>query len=710
MSSKSKRIRLDQILIREGLITEEQIKEALTRQKAHGGKIGSQLLYHRYIDEQGLVKALAIQFGCQGVVLPDLVIPEVVLKMIPPKIVLARKVVPFDYIPDDNLLKVACEDPTDDDLRNELGFVARGKDIEMYVAAELAIDTVIARHYQGRDITLADRQLLQIPEDVTSMEEAVETEKAENEPAAQQPVVLICSDEQYAPPLMQSLLERDGYQVKHTDSADDAIEMIGKDAFHTVFIKDTVSGDYLDLIDRLRKNSPRTRVRYYESASNLLLDQGSLIEEGDLLVRNLELFTSLLALQRKIPINHSGNVGRYADLLCKQLGIPDKDRLVIVNAAYLHDLSKHYYSIEDSHDQQQVIKMTVRLLQSINYSPTVVGILRSMYKNLGGKFTKRLPIETLGGNILTIADLFCEAIPDSDHVSLDKFEVVKKKTRDLVGKLFLTEVVEAFITMVHKEILTEQSDEPPIQVMIYSDHPGAIYPVEQRIKSAGFRTISQSIESDFMELVRRSEPEMAIMLLHGDRNRIYAVIDQLTGSGMDLAKTPTFLLVQGTATHELTDLMDQGIEDILGLDVNLDLLITKMRKLQGMIQQRKTLSTQALRQSGASGQLTDMNLIDLLQALGPGQKTVRIDVKPADSEVNELVIYLNTGQITHAKCGELTGAKAVYEGLAIAEGFWQVTPLTPEQLPTPNNSEPNESILMEGCRLIDERLRAGQLL
>ena len=81
-NDSSQRIRLDEILVREGLISEEQIKEALIRQKAHGGKLGSQLLYHRDIDEAGLVHALAIQFDCEGVVLSGLEIPEVVTRLI----------------------------------------------------------------------------------------------------------------------------------------------------------------------------------------------------------------------------------------------------------------------------------------------------------------------------------------------------------------------------------------------------------------------------------------------------------------------------------------------------------------------------------------------------------------------------------------------------------------------------------------------------
>jgi len=703
------RERLDQILIREGLISEEQVKEALTRQKAHGGRLGSQLLYHRYIDEAGLVRALTIQLGCKGVVLSDIEIPEIVVKMIPAKVAVARKVVPFDYIPDANVLKVACEDPTDTDLKNELDFVSRGKTVQLFVAAELSLDTLIARHYHGQEVSLEDRQLLEIPDEATDTGE-IEILNADSEDSGGAPKVLLVTDEEYNRPLVQSLLERDGYEVLTTDSADDAIEMIGTSHFHTVFVKDTVSGDYLDLIDRLRKSSPRTKVRYYESSSGLLLNQDSLEQEGDLLVRNLDLLTSLLALHRKIPENHSGAVGHYANLICKKMGLPNKERLYIVNAAYLHDLSKHYYDINDTEDQLSVVRMTAKLLTSINYPPTVVGILKAMYKDLEGKYTKRLPIETLGGNILTIADLFCESFPSNQTVSLDKFDVIKKKCRDLTGRLFLAEVVDVFVDLVQREILELSSEENGMQVMIYSDKPGATYGLEQRVKRAGFATVSQCAEENFLDLLARREPDMIVLMLEGDKDTIISRVMAYLEKTIDATRTPVFLLVQGTPTHELTDLFERGIEDIMAFDVNLDLLVTKMTKIRSKVEGEKSADDQQPQSSGTKGQLTEMNLIDLLQALGPGLKTVKITVASQTTPETLLVLFLNRGQIVYAKVGDLTGAEAVYKGLGWSQGVWSVEPVSESDIPEPNNNVPNESILMEGCRLIDEQLRKGQLI
>ncbi|HUU45834.1 MAG TPA: hypothetical protein VM118_08885, partial [Acidobacteriota bacterium] len=158
---KPPRRRLDEILIEEGLVSEADVTEALLRQKAYGGKFGSQVLFHRHIDEAALVRALSIQFGCKGVVLGGREIPDDVLRMIPRKVCLSRRVLPYAYDADTETLKIACEDPGDPDLERELSFVAGGRKVQLYVSAELALNTALARYHLGRNVSLEDSLLLE---------------------------------------------------------------------------------------------------------------------------------------------------------------------------------------------------------------------------------------------------------------------------------------------------------------------------------------------------------------------------------------------------------------------------------------------------------------------------------------------------------------------------------------------------------------------
>ena len=581
MTEQIRNQRLDEILLSEEKITQDQIKEALAKQKEEGGRFGSKLLELGFIDEAGLVRALARQMNSNGVVLTGLQIPEVVVKLIPRRVSRARKVVPFDYDLEANLIKIACEDPTDIDLFNELSFVAGGKHIQLFVAAEHGLNDALATYFPETEATAGAPDSEGEPDSLESTGlSALDNLETENSELAWRDTMLLVADDESEVEHLKSLLENDFYRVLVTDSADDAIGMLDNHRYHTVFIRDTVAGDYIDLIDRLRKISPRTSVRYYESASTLLLDKDCGTREGELLRRNLDLFTSLLSTRDKLDINHSGAVGRYVEKLCRKLELPAKDQSAVINAGYVHDLARFYHKIENPSDYRQMIGQTIDLLESIDYPPVVIEMLRSMYKDLKGRYTRRLPIEALGGNILTMVDLFCENMPASQHISLDKFDAFQMKIRELTGKLFLSEVAEAFIAMVKEEILQTESDGPAVQVMIYAQEPASVYTLELRMRHEGFRTISATSIESFAALHRRSVPDIIVLMPHGGKAPFTEVIDDLTAAGIDLPATPTFLIMDGAESARLSAFFEKGVDDVLAADGGLDLLLSKMHKIR----------------------------------------------------------------------------------------------------------------------------------
>lgn len=699
------RRRLDEILINEGLVTESQVKQVLALQKTQGGRFGSHLLYQGHIDEPGLVRALATQMGSEGVVLSGLVIPRTIINCLPARVAVARKIIPFEYDAENNILKVACENPNSRDLLAELNFVVTDKSVLLYVAAELALNTAIARYYLGRETPPGVKFMLEIPgEDpvATVIEEAADEDPPVGQPRGS---VLLVTDDIGSAHRLQSILSAECYKVTTVDSADDAIDMIGDSRFHSVFIRDTVSGDYIDLIDRLRKAAPSTRVRYYESAASLLLETGFDATGGELLLQNLELFTSMLARHESGEGNHSGRVGRYADRLCRRLDLPAKERVQIICAAYIHNLSRFYYPSEDERNYREEIDLTVKLLKTVNYPPVVVGMLRCMYKNLKGRFNQRLPIENLGGNIITIVDLFCDHIPADFQLSLDRFQLVETKIRGLIGKLFLTEVAEAFIEMVHNEML----DTPPpvrgCQLLIRSDNSGFGELLEDRLTKEHFRIIVESDTERFCQLYRRSQPDIILLVAQANPPEAAKLVREMSERGVQFDRVPTLILTDFSSTSKLTGLLRQGIEDIIACTDNFDFLVTKLKRVYERLSERTDNSGT----SGTRGTLADMNLIDLLQALGPSRKTLRLSVTRASAPSLTLTIHMHLGQAIHAELGDLAGAGAIYEAITWSDGTWAMQSLDEDSLPEPNVHLSNESILMEGCRLMDERTRTGEL-
>ena len=612
------RRRLDEILLQKGLITETEIKEALAHQKEHGGRFGSHLLYCRFVTEAQLVGALSEQLGCPGVVITNIDIPEDVVRMIPKNVALARKVMPFEYESRTRALKIACDDPTDHGLMKELSFLAPGMTIELQVAAEIALNTVIAKYYLGRDTAADDNLLLEIPEEAPKADAGAEPELPAPEP-------------------------------------------------------DT--GDSLEVV------------------------QG-------LFLSNLDLMTSLLSSAARQPSNHSRRVGQYTDRLCRKLGLPWRDRLLIAGAGYLHDLARFYYLSENIEDGRRAIQLTIKLLVSLNYSPAVIEILHSMYANLDNARGSGLPLHVLGASIITVVDMFCHTAPDSERLSLDRFDDIKKRLHDHAGRLFLPDTAEAFLEIVQEEVLDHQSSRRSLQLMLYCEDKAIQHPLEMRLKNEGFGVVTHDSVASLAGLYERSKPDILILAVLGGAREATTLVDELTIWGIKIVRTPTLLLVESSSAEHLTGLLERGIEDVIVIEDNLDFLVGKIRRLEAEIDSANgdADGTQTgAATSGSSGRLDETNLIDLLQSLSTFRRTVRIQVESAGSQPDRLVIYVEDGRLVFAELRDLKGAEAAYKGCTWLDGTWQVEPVESGDIPPANITVSNESVLMEGGRLFDKR-------
>jgi hypothetical protein len=376
------------------------------------------------------------------------------------------------------------------------------------------------------------------------------------------------------------------------------------------------------------------------------------------------------------------------------MGIPDRDRLTITNAAYLHDVSRYYYGdSEEAPDCRSRVSLTAKLLDSLNYSPLVIGMLRSMYINLQQKYTRRLPIETLGGNILTIVDAFYENVPVDTKMSLDRFEAIKNNFNALAGKLFLPEVVEAFTGMIEGEMLVEPAAEKYNQILIYCDQEEMLESVVHRLRDDGFRPVAVDSLDRFADLYQRSRPDMMILFEKESVDKAISLVDNLIGRGVEILKVPTFLLAAQEATTDLAALFERGVEDIIPIGKSLDLLVVKMRKLRARAE-NKARGREEVIEGASDGKLEEMNLIDLLQSLKPSGKTAKVRVI---SKGVELVLYFREGDLVFAEGSGRAGVESVHEVFSWTTGKWHVMPVSADDLPEPNVTDSNESILSEGC-------------
>lgn len=240
-------------------------------------------------------------------------------------------------------------------------------------------------------------------------------------------------------------------------------------------------------------------------------------------------------------------------------------------------------------------------------------------------------------------------------------------------------------------------------IAIFSDRSDRAYTLEVRLRSEGFRLTTVETVDSLLTVCSQNLPDILILRSYSQPRDLVTTLRYLMRKGISPSRIPTLMLVKGGLVQFLIPLIDIGFKEILSLDTSVEMLVRKIKLIPGLpISRLDSGRKSAQRQSGSRGNLSDFNIIDLLQALGPSQRTARITVTPDDPAGDSLSMYLSRGQIVFAKLGDLLAEKAIYSALTWEAGTWTSEAVTEKDLPEPNNTMPNEFILMEGCRLIDE--------
>src|SRR4030043_410148 len=143
--------KLGQILIVSNIISEDQLKEALTLQRREGGRLGTNLVKLGYITEEKLVTFLSRQYGVPAVNLSDYKIDPSVLKLVPVDI--ARKYLVMPVARVGAILTIAMADPSNVFAIDDIKFMT-GYNVEVVVSNESSILNAISAHYAGRDDNL----------------------------------------------------------------------------------------------------------------------------------------------------------------------------------------------------------------------------------------------------------------------------------------------------------------------------------------------------------------------------------------------------------------------------------------------------------------------------------------------------------------------------------------------------------------------------
>ncbi len=173
--------RIGDLLLKEGLISRDQLDSALLEQRSSGSRVGYNLVKAGAIQEIDLIRTLARQYKMQAVDLSKFEFDPKIVKMIPADLALKNLVLPLKR--DGRTLTVAMADPTNFAVIDDLKFITR-YDIFPVIAGEFTLRNALEKIFEA-----TDTQMSSLLDDIADMEteedlEVVETTKEEDNAAA----------------------------------------------------------------------------------------------------------------------------------------------------------------------------------------------------------------------------------------------------------------------------------------------------------------------------------------------------------------------------------------------------------------------------------------------------------------------------------------------------------------------------------------------
>ena len=143
--ARPEKIRLGDLLIQQGLLTDEQLKFALDEQKRSGRKLGRIVVESAFVTEEAISQALDKQLRIAFVVIKHLSPKTELISLLPEAQARRFRAIVLDEL--DGKLRVGFVDPTDLQAYDEIARIAR-REIDLAVVTETQLLALIDRVYR----------------------------------------------------------------------------------------------------------------------------------------------------------------------------------------------------------------------------------------------------------------------------------------------------------------------------------------------------------------------------------------------------------------------------------------------------------------------------------------------------------------------------------------------------------------------------------
>ena len=167
-------VKLGEMLLKAGMITQPQLQEALEAQKKSGGKLGFNLVKMGFVKEDDITQLLSDQYGVPSINLRHFEIDESVIHLVPSEVAQKYLVLPVNRT--GATLTIAMADPTNVFAMDDIKFMT-GYNVEPVVASEIAIREAIEKYYGSSHALELKKVMDQMAEQETEALELLEDDE-----------------------------------------------------------------------------------------------------------------------------------------------------------------------------------------------------------------------------------------------------------------------------------------------------------------------------------------------------------------------------------------------------------------------------------------------------------------------------------------------------------------------------------------------------
>jgi type IV pilus assembly protein PilB len=137
-------VKLGELLLKENMVTPQQLQEALSHQKMNGGKLGKAFVSLGYVRDEEITSLLSRQYGVPSINLDHFEVDPTIIKIIPAETARKYQILPLSR--SGATLTIAMADPTNVFAMDDIKFMT-GYNVEPVVASESSLEEAIEKYY-----------------------------------------------------------------------------------------------------------------------------------------------------------------------------------------------------------------------------------------------------------------------------------------------------------------------------------------------------------------------------------------------------------------------------------------------------------------------------------------------------------------------------------------------------------------------------------